>query len=327
MACEPQILDRKAPVASSVAHMTISLGFSDYLSIAALIASATSALYTKKQSEYARASVKNDYRAQLSQQHASYRKALSDVRERHKAELSELERHATSALTQIEQSAGRYDKGSRDARPLRHVLHECSEMVFYAFRGELAGQSGLNISMRLGHVSTIEDELVPKADYFSGRDMQDSFKRRYLKSRKPLEVELRHDRYFCGLISELKTRIDTASGRAFLLEIQDDLTPFREACDANYQGFRESVEKLGELLKEGQSEHFQLSESPQLYSAIESQKTILDILSYLSVPRIESTDIAHYGNYVSVAVHACAVLQTVARIHSWGWQQGSRPQQ
>lgn len=295
--------------------------FSDYLASAALVASAMSALYTKRQSEWARVSARNDYRAQLSEQHASYRKALSEVRNRHKIELSKLSELAATSLTRIIERADEHDSTTNGSRPcLRHLLHDCSEMVFYAFRGQLAWQTGLNISMRLLHVRTIEDDLEPHADYFSKGGTQQSFERRYRKHpNASLEIDLRHDRRFCSLVSQLKSRIGPRSGTDFLVDFQNDLIPFRNAYEASLPGLRESVERLEGLLEEGQAEHFPLHESPQLFSVMRREKTLLDTLSHLNIPQIDPASAIHYDNYISLSIHACAVLHAISRTHSWGW--------
>ena len=294
---------------------------SDYLASAALVASAISALYAKRQSEWAKISSTNDYRTQLSEQHARYRLVLAEVRRRHKPDLSQLSESAASALTKIINRADDLDNRIEGScAHLRHVLHECSEMAFYAFRGQLAWQTGLNITWRISHLTSVEDNLEPDTDYFSKGDAQASFRRRYWEDPNAmLEIDLKHDRRFCNLVSQLKSRINPESRIDFLVGIQEDLAAFRATHETSRTGFCQSVEQLDEMLEEGKIEHFRLEESPQLYNAIQRQKTVLDTLSNLSIPLIELEDAVHYRNYVSIAVHACTVLHAISRVHSWGW--------
>ncbi|CAG9241759.1 conserved hypothetical protein [Burkholderia diffusa] len=294
---------------------------SDYLASAALVASAISALYAKRQSEWAKISSTNDYRTQLSEQHARYRLVLAEVRRRHKPDLSQLSESAASALTKIINRADDLDNRIEGScAHLRHVLHECSEMAFYAFRGQLAWQTGLNITWRISHLTSVEDNLEPDTDYFSKGDAQASFRRRYWEDPNAmLETDLKHDRRFCNLVSQLKSRINPESRIDFLVGIQEDLAAFRTTHETSRAGFCQSVEQLDEMLEEGKIEHFPLEESPQLYNAIQRQKTVLDTLSNLSIPLIELEDAVHYRNYVSIAVHACTVLHAISRVHSWGW--------
>ena len=295
-------------------------GFSDYLAAAALVATALNALYTKRQSDSAKTASINDYRAKLSDQHARYREAFREVRKRHKEEIRRLSRQAGDTLTTIIHRFDEYDVEGHVPRYLRHLLHECSEMVFYAFRGQLAWQTGLNISHRFYQVVNVENRLNPCADHFGDGDSQHAFERRYLADPNSyMEQDLLADRYFCSLVSELKSRIDPADGVSLLVGLQDDLAAFRADYESLLPSVRESVEQLEELIEEGAAEHFPLTESPRLHAALTREKAVLDALSYLKIPVIEKDSARHYVNFISQSIYACAVLHAIQGIHSWGW--------
>lgn len=262
----------------------------------------------------------NDYRAQLSDQHARYREALREVKKKHKMDISRLSECASNALTSIVERSDEYDIKGHVPRYLRHLLHESSEMVFYAFRGQLAWQTGLNIAHRIYQTVHIEDNLDPSRNNFGKGDFRRTFKRKYFKDPNfYLESDLVTDRYFCSLVLELKSRIEPSRSASLLVGMQDDLIPFRSEQEKMLSSVRESVEYLDELMEEGSTELFPLQESPGLYSAIRRQKVILDTLSHLRIPVIEKTTADRYYNYVSLSIHACAVLHAIQDIHSWGW--------
>ncbi|HGN0380446.1 hypothetical protein ACK4P7_13970 [Proteus mirabilis] len=108
----------------------MNIGLSDFLAIAALIVSIFSMLYTKKQSELAKASHINNYRSQLSQYHSNYRKTLTKIQKKHSSDLKELSTLAGRTLVNIINNFDQYDINHYTNRPLRHLLHESSEMVF-----------------------------------------------------------------------------------------------------------------------------------------------------------------------------------------------------
>lgn len=296
-----------------------------YIACAALAVSMMSALYSKKQFELASNAFANNYRAQLSDQHIRYREAFRTVKNQHKENIRRLSRLAGDALTLVTYRCDGYDTAQRAARPLRHLLHESAEMVFYAFKGELDWQSGLNITHRIHQITRIEEELDPRSNNFGGSNFRRVSRRRYLSRTNGYpESDLSTDRYFCNLVSEFKSRIDSSRSADLLLSIQKDLEEFRNRYEGIQSSLRESVEYLEELIEEGEAEHFALRESRYLYLAMQRQKAILDTLSYLRIPPIEQEWVSAYDNHTSLIVHACTVLHAIQSIHAWGWERAAR---
>ena len=87
----------------------MNLNPSDYLAAVALAVSLLSAHYAKRQSDSARISNQNNYRAQLSDNHEKYRKAIKRVTKRHKDEIDSLSQEAEKALTSIVNIFDDYD--------------------------------------------------------------------------------------------------------------------------------------------------------------------------------------------------------------------------
>lgn len=278
-----------------------------------------SALYAKKQSDIARVSLQNTYRAQISGEHSRYREAFRAMRKQHKNEVMKLSELAGDTLVRVINELDSYDIAEHAVRPLRHLLHESSEMVFDAFKGQLAWQTGANISMRFHHIVRIEDYLDPSANYFAGGDDR-IFEEKYLADKNAyLESMLPKDRYFCSLVSELKSRIDPARAAALLIAIQDNLVEFRNLHQEITPSLRETGAALDELIEEGIAEHFPLTESPQLFFAMRRQRAMLDSLSELRIPQVDRDSAHHYRNFVSLGIQACAVLHAIQGVHSWGW--------
>lgn len=103
-------------------------------------------------------------------------------------------------------------------------------------------------------------------------------------------------------------------------DMQADLVEFRAEHERMRSGLRESADEcLSELIDEGSTEHFPLSESAELHDAMKRQEAVLDILSCLNIPVIDAEFADRYTNYISQSIYACAVLHAVQGIHSWGW--------
>ncbi|MGV2292259.1 hypothetical protein AAHK20_26380 [Trinickia sp. YCB016] len=292
---------------------------SNCIALAAFAVASMSALYTKKQSDIARLSLRNAYRAQVSGEHSRYREAFRAIRKKHRDEIGKLSRLAGDTLVRVINEFDAYDIAEHAVRPLRHLLHESSEMVFDAFKGQLAWQTGANISMRFHHIVRIEDYLEPSANYFAADDDR-IFEAKYLADKNAyLESMLPKDRYFCSLVHELKSRIDPARAAELLIAIQDELEQFRNLHQEIAPSLRDTGAVLDELIEEGITEHFPLTESPQLFSAMRRQRAILDSLSELRIPQVERDSAHHYRNFVSLGIQACAVLHAIQGVHSWGW--------
>lgn len=304
----------------------IDFTFSDYLALAALGTSVISVRYAKRQHDVATAALANNYRSQLSEQHASYRSDLRAIRLRHKGDLRELHRLAGDTLSAITARFDRYDtQAQRSDQSLTSTIREWAEMVYLAFKGQLAWQTGENIAWRFGSFTSIEDRLAPKGDIFNGSNRWQAFEKQYRENPNAyLEAALTQDRTFCGLVAELKSRIAPASRVELITAIQQDIAPFLAMREAIWPQFQASVETIDELLEEGKTLHFPLAESHQLHTALTRQRTLLNTLNHLRIPKIDEEDAHHYGNYVSISVHACAVLETVQQVYSWGWDTADR---
>ncbi|MFM0239667.1 hypothetical protein [Paraburkholderia phytofirmans] len=295
------------------------MDLSNGIALAAFAVSSISALYTKKQSDNARASSQNTYRVQLSDQHSRYRDAFREIRKKHKDDIAKLSRLAGNTLDQVISGVDGYDAGGDSVRALRHLLHESSEMVFDAFKGQLAWQTGANISLRFHHIARIEERLDPSGNYFA-QDDASTFEQKYRADPDAfLETMLSKDRYFCSLVSALKSRIDRSRSAELLIDIQSALVPFREVHQTMAPALRDTATLLEELIEDGIAEHFPLPESSQLYSAMRRQRAILDSLSQLKIPHIDRESAHHYSNYVSLGIQACAVLHAIQGVHFWGW--------
>ena len=108
----------------------MAFNFSDYLSAVALVVAIASAYYAKRQSDLSRIALRNDYRAHLSDKHDKYRVALKQVNGKHKEEIAHLCEEAGNTLKLIVEMFDEYDIGEHEPRYLRHLVHECSEMVY-----------------------------------------------------------------------------------------------------------------------------------------------------------------------------------------------------
>lgn len=294
---------------------------SNGLSIAAFVVSALTAFYTKKQIDLTKSALGNTYRTQISDQHARYREAFSETKRKHKDAIQAMSRIAGDALLQITNRADECDTSRHTGRPLRHLLHESSEMIFYAFKGQLAWQTTENINMRLHRFVHIEDDLNPTIDHYA-RDGGGGrlFERKYLNDLNSyIECTLEDDRHFCSLVSELRSRLDRSKSVDFLVGIQADLEDFRKKQSDVTSSFVESATYLSDLIEEDKFGHFPLRESPQLYDAMRRQIAILNGMAKLRVPEVASKDAHHYLNYVSMSIHTCAILHIFQGAHSWGW--------
>ncbi len=298
---------------------------SDCIATAALFVSFASVFYTKKQSDQARVTSHNDYRAHLSEKHDSYRKALKHVTDRHKAEISRLCGMASTSLRQIECLFDQYDNTQRRARPLRHLISECSEMVYYAFKGQLGSQTALNLSHRLAQVIRVEGRSDPNASLLENRAFRSSFEQQYYKDIDAhQETELLSSAYFCDLVHQIGARIDAANGGKLLLEVQDILSPLNAYLIEIQPGIGDSAAQLEELLESSDLEHFSLAESPKIYRRLRYRKATYSILSHLRPHEVDKDFADRYHNFVSVSIYNCAILQAIQGFGSWGWDDGQR---
>ena len=277
---------------------TMNIGLTEILSFAALIVSAFSMLYAKKQSDFAKRNHFNDYRSHLSQSHLAYRKALIKTQNKHKNDLLELSRLAGETLVKIVNHFDRYDTNQHAERYLRHLLHESSEMVFRTFQGQLAWQTSENISHRLYQISL----------------------KYHLEPNTYLEADLVNDTYFCNLVLEMKARLDQSKLQELMSNVQKEMINFNTLYNNLKANLTISANYLDELILQGNKEHFQLRESPQLYSEMKRTKTQLRTLGYINMP--EGLDKSFSGKLyfsISKSIHLCALLHAIQCLHSWGW--------
>ncbi|MBV7483237.1 hypothetical protein [Bordetella sp. BOR01] len=306
-------------------HLVLDFSTSDYIATGALIVSIISAVYAKRQSRSADFASHNSYRAHLAEHHQVYRQALRESRQANRGHLNSLAELAGSTLTEIVELVDRFDtqrSPGTSERPLRHVLLECAEMVFYAFKGQLAWQTGLNISMRIYRVSQIEFDLDPAEKNLLGSNFRQVFEQQHLDSPNVYqEIMLAHDPYFCSLVTQLRTRIDHSRFPEWTSSVQQKLAPFAVLHESKSSILKAAAESLEEVIDEGHTQHFPLPESPSLYASLRRQKTILDTLSYLNIPQISKADAHHYSNYASIGVAICATMLVVINSRDWGWGQ------
>lgn len=298
----------------------MALNTSDYLSIVALVVAIASAYYAKRQSDLSRIALRNDYRAHLSDKHEKYRAALKQVNDKHKEEIAHLCEEAGNALKLIVDTLDQYDISEHEPRYLRHLVHECSEIVYYAFKGQLGWQSGLNISHRFFQMTHLESRLEPKSNYFNQEAFRSALKNRYLNDRNAYqEMELLSDTYFCKLVDQIKSRVDSARMGELLLEIQQIFQPFNTLFTDLKPRIGESADYLEDVLEESDLEHFKLHESPQLLERLRYKKATLDTLSNLWIHEIDRVYADRYYNYISWCISTCAMLHAIQGFHSWGW--------
>lgn len=300
----------------------MNIGLSDLLAIAALIVSIFSMLYTKKQSELAKASHINDYRSQLSQYHSDYRKALTKIQKKHSSDLKELSTLAGRILVNIINHFDQYDVNHHAKRPLRHLLHESSEMVFRTFQGQLGWQTAENISRRLLQISFIEDNLNPTEHIFGKHSFREVINSQYiLNPNKYLEIDLLNDIYFCDLVSEVKSRTSQYKIQELANSLQKETHSFNQLYSRLKLDFSKSSNHLRELITQGNKEHFQLKESHLLFNEIKRTQTILNTLSHIHFSEeIDKTICGKYPFFISKSIYICTLLHAIQCLHSWGWE-------
>ena len=275
----------------------------------------------KKQSDFAKKDHFNDYRSHLSQSHLKYRSALTETQKKHKNDLIKLSRLAGETLIRIVNHFDQYDTNQHAERYLRHLLHESSEMVFRTFQGQLAWQTSENISHRFYQISFLEDNLNPIKNIFGDRSFRKKIHSKYdLDPNAYLEADLLNDTYFCNLVLEMKARVDQSKLQELMSNVQKEMINFNMLHNNLKADLSISANYLDDLILQGNKEHFQLRESPQLYSEIKRTKTQLKTLSYINIP--EDLDKSFSGrNYFSISksIYLCALLHAIQCLHSWGW--------
>ena len=299
----------------------MNLNPSDYISTFALFVSILSALYAKKQSVTSEIASHNAYRAHLSDKHDKYRITLKKINEKHTDEISNLSQEAGNCLTSVINSFYKYDTQNNAPQTLPHLIHECSEMVYCAFNGQLGYQYGQNISWRFSQMMHIENLIDPCLNHFN-KEFLIIFRARFYEDPNIYEeAELVKDKYFCNLIKEISERTNPAKSAELLLDIQQHLDKFNLVFNKLRPSISDSMKYLEKLIDESDLEHFKLYESPELEARLRYKKTTLDVLSCLRTHNVEPDYAGKYYNYVSVSIYNCAILHAIQRFGSWGWRQ------
>jgi hypothetical protein len=215
----------------------------------------------------------------------------------------------------------RYDTSPYTARYLRHLVHECAEMVYYAFKGQLGWQTGLNISHRFAQVIHAETRSVTNGSTRYDNEFRSSFEYQYFKDRNAFqEAELLSGAYYRDMIDQIGARIDAANRGRLLLEVQEILRPFNDHFQEIRLKIGETAEQLDELLEESELEHFDLAESPKIYRRLRYRKATYETLSHLSLHNVDSAYADRYYNFVSVSIYNFAILYAIQGFGSWGWE-------
>lgn len=292
---------------------------SDIIAALALVVSIGSFYYAKAQSASAKNSAINDHRAYLSEHHKKYQTLLVEINDRHRSDLRRLAELASDALTDI---CNLFDlqNSTKSVRPLRHLLHESSEMIYYSFKGQMSWQTGMNISQRFSYMSDIEDDLHPTSDIFDHHDFRRSIQKMYDRNNNlHYETKLSSDHYFCSLITEMKRRIPREKGDHVLKENQKFLGEFANLLTELRPSFENSYDDLERALEENHLEHFSMNESSRLYENFHRKKAKLNILTHLRLKIIDAEYAEKYENYISIVVHNCTILHAIQDVDSWGW--------
>lgn len=93
-----------------------------------------------------------------------------------------------------------------------------------------------------------------------------------------------NDTYFCNLVLEMKARLDQSKLQELMSNVQKEMINFNTLYNNLKANLTISANYLDELILQGNKEHFQLRESPQLYSEMKRTKTQLRTLGYINMP-------------------------------------------
>jgi hypothetical protein len=300
---------------------TMSISYSDALATIALLVSIGCAYYAKIQSKYARLAFSDTRRAHLSNNHKSYYQKLVGAQNQLKPDLRLLSEKASAVLTSIVDLCDSHDKSPKSGRYLRHLVHEAAEMIFTAFNGQLGWQSGRNITYRFYQFKHCEQDLNPCQHYSGNEEFRRTLHAAFRGNPNAFqEAELLKDAYFCELVEQARSRLDEKKAHKLLLLIQEMLNDFIKYYDDLRPQLIEKSDYLEGLLKEGEMEHFKLSESYTIHRALSYRKVTLNSLYYLHFPRISQDIARHISTPTSYVIYTCALLHAIQSFHSWGWE-------
>lgn len=297
------------------------IAFSDFLSTIAILISIGSAYYAKKQSEYARFSSSNDYRAHLSDNHKKYQEVLQEIKKRHEKDLSDLKRSAGETLSQIVRVIDEYDI-AREGRPLRHLVDEAGEMAYFTVKGQFGWQTGLNISHRFYIFRRVEELLNPSMNISGNEYYREKIRKLYFSNKNTyLESAILKDYYFSDLVRRAKSRIDPKRTAELLIRVQKIFQSFSDQYSELKSRVLHTSEELEGILRDGEKEHFSLTESPHIYEAMRHARATFDVLGHLTIPDIKEEHAHHLDNYTSHCIYTCALLYAIQGIPCWGWRE------
>ncbi len=295
------------------------LSNSDLLSGMALLVSAATALYTRRQTQHQSAANSTSYRSSLAENHRRYSDLLNQTIHRHKERHRELSRLAGEAACHVPHLLDDFDICRDSQRPLRHLVSEASEMVHLSFNGQLGWQTAENIHWRLGSFNQVEDRLDPQREIFSS-DFRREFRQRYTEEPNRYEDHcLVTDRRFCGLVEAAQARLDWQRRGELLSTVSREVQTFAACHDKLRQEIREDAERLERALVENKNDEFDLEESPHLYRRIKFEIRRLQTLATLRLPQIDSENPHRYLNYTSLCIQICALLHIVQGSDMWEW--------
>lgn len=103
-----------------------------------------------------------------------------------------------------------------------------------------------------------------------------------------------------------------------MLTLQRDIDPLRTGLARLQPQFAASAAILEEMLAEGITEHFSLTESGELYQAMKKYTATLKTLSQLRFQDVSEQYADKYPNAVSLSIHTCAVLHMIQSVSLWG---------
>ena len=303
----------------------MSLQTSDIISILTLMAAVASAYFSKSQRDQSMGGNSLAYRQSLADHHAKYSVMLDGIKKENKSRYSGLSSKAGETLSCITSMLDDYDVKRSSTRPLRHILGEAAEMICFAFKGQLAWQNEVNLSSRFAAFLHVEDRLASARSVFKRENFRRAFEQRYFEDPNRREdMVLLEDKAFCGLVQELKDRIDVDRRGKLLLELESLIQDFKTHFDSQRQAMSDAARRLASELEANASEQFKLRESGLLLNRMEFEMQRLSTLSNFYFPKIDAENASKYFNYTSVCIYVCAVLDTIQRLHSWGWESSIR---
>lgn len=280
-----------------------------------LIVATLSAVYARRQSQYARIDAQNSYRAQLADAHRYYYAQVIEIEEKHADEIKCLMNLASDALREIVVLTGSYDCADCAHPYIRHLLHEASEMIFVAFKGQMGWQTGLNLLHRAHTFKTFEADEELAKDVGESADFRNKTRAAYFADRNRWqEQDLLSDGHFHRLVLSFSNRLRKDASLELAERVDKILVPIREKHASMRDSVLQSSELLERLLREGEMAHFSLRESPQIFDRLSHRRATLNTLSYFTVNADgAATDAAKY-------LYICFVLHAFAEFSGWGWK-------